>query len=124
MRPRLCLGAKVSRSSRCCIYFQEAALPQKLLEPKTRGKEIDAVNGDDADEEVNGVTERTEELQEVRRIFVAFVQSWPDSWAIPLTSSTVSGTFRFDILCAHVTLRIYSNIHTPLFGHNPSRLFL
>ena len=105
MRPRLYLGAKVSRASRCCIYFQEAALPQKLLEPKTRARRSMAVNGDDADEEVDGATERTEELEEVRGVFVAFVQSWPDSWAIPLTSSgcAVSDTFRFDILCAHVT---------------------
>ena len=53
---------------------------------KDSGREIDAVNGDDADEEVDGATERTEELEEVRGVFVAFVQSWPDSWAIPLTS--------------------------------------
>ena len=99
MRLRLCLGAKVSRASLCCIYFQEAALPQKLLEPKTRARRSMPLT----DEEVDGATERREELEEVHGVFVAFVQSWPDSWAIPLTSSAVSGTFRFDPLCAHVT---------------------
>ena len=33
-----------------------------------QSKEIDAVNGDDADEEVDGATERTEELEEVRAV--------------------------------------------------------
>ena len=57
-------------------------------------------SGNDADEEVDGATEHTEELQELRGVFVAFVQSWPDSWAILLA---VSGTFRFDIRCVHMT---------------------
>eukprot|EP00731_Ephydatia_muelleri_P001494 Em0001g1494a len=102
MRPRLCLDAKVSRASLLYIFPRGSAAAE-VVGTKDSGKEIDAVNGDDADEEVDGATERTEELEEVRGVFVAFVQSWPDSWAIPLTSSAVSGTFRFDILCAHVT---------------------
>ena len=85
---------------RHCIIFPRSSAAAEVVKTKDSGKEIDAVNGDD---EVDGATERTEELEEVRGVFVAFVQSWPDSWAIPLTSSAVSGTFRFDFLCVHVT---------------------
>lgn len=66
-------------------------------------KEIDAVNGDDADEEVDGARELTEE---VRGVFVHGICAIMADSSLSLTSSAVSSTFRFDngeILRVHVT---------------------
>ena len=53
MHPPLSLGAKVSRVS-CCSICRAAV---EVVGTKDSRKDIDAVNGDDADEELDGATE-------------------------------------------------------------------